>query len=45
MTFKEIIKMKYPNNKHPKFDRIEKELREFNNTEEAKKQDREEYGE
>ena len=34
-----LANIKYKNNKHPEFDRVERELKEWDNTEEAKKQD------
>lgn len=39
IPLKQRLEMKYPNNKHPEFDRVEKELRVFNDTEEARRQD------
>ena len=39
MNLRERLEKAYPNNKDLNFDKVEKELREFDNTDEAKKQD------
>ena len=41
MNITQMLLKKYPDNKHSEFNKIEKKLREFDNSDEARKQDEE----